>query len=137
MGLLQENSVKYTNMRPGDMLKIVWILIKVPFSLALLFVMNMVNCVAPDFTFKFMQKRMKTKGISKPFQSTSDFGFVFSMDLVKLTTNCQIQDILKEAQVGSAAPNPSLIDLPTKTSITLLSLAKAGSPLVVNFGSCT
>ena len=66
------------------MMKIVLIFIKVPFSLALLFLMNVVNCVAPDFTFKFMQKRMTTKGLSKPFQSTSDFGFMFSMDLVKV-----------------------------------------------------
>ena len=49
----------------------------------------------------------------------------------------QIRDIVKEAQVGSVAPNPMLMDLSTKASKPLLSFAKAGRPLIVNFGSCT
>ena len=49
--------------------------------------MNVANTVAPDWTFKMIQKRMNTKGINKPFWSTSDLGFMFSLDLVKVRSS--------------------------------------------------
>ena len=36
----------------------------------------------------------------------------------------QIRDILKEAQVGEAAPNPVLESLQSRSSVSLLSWAK-------------
>eukprot|EP00092_Neocalanus_flemingeri_P040739 GFUD01044354.1.p1 GENE.GFUD01044354.1~~GFUD01044354.1.p1 ORF type:complete len:126 (-),score=34.80 GFUD01044354.1:35-412(-) len=125
-------------MRLGDILKIGWILITVPVSLSVWLLINVANIIAPDLTFKFMQKKMKMKGLgSKTFESTSDFGFMLSLDMVKNMASNQIRDILKEAQHGCSAPNPTMVDLSTKTSTSLLSLAKVGRPLVVNFGSCT
>jgi len=112
-------------------------LVKVPIKLLRVFVMNVANLVAPDWTFKMLKRGSMLEGISKPFESTSDMGFVFSLDMVWNTTRKEIRDILKEAQVGSPAPNPTLVDLSNKSSTSLLSLAKAGRPLVVNFGSCT
>eukprot|EP00090_Calanus_glacialis_P019795 TRINITY_DN30348_c0_g1_i1.p2 TRINITY_DN30348_c0_g1~~TRINITY_DN30348_c0_g1_i1.p2 ORF type:complete len:125 (+),score=21.01 TRINITY_DN30348_c0_g1_i1:74-448(+) len=124
-------------MNPFGILRICWVLAKVPISLLWVFGMNVANFVAPDWTFKMIQKKMKMTGINKPFESTSDLGFMFSLDLVKLSARGNIRDILKEAQVGSPAPNPTLVNLSSKSSTTLLSLAKAGRPMVVNFGSCT
>ena len=144
-------------MNPFGILRICWVLAKVPISLLWVFGMNVANFVAPDWTFKMIQKKMKMTGINKPFESTSDLGFMFSIDLVKvrisifqvcdnqinffllfqLSARGNIRDILKEAQVGSPAPNPTLVNLSSKSSTTLLSLAKAGRPMVVNFGSCT
>jgi len=37
----------------------------------------------------------------------------------------------------SLSSEPELIDLDTRTKLPLLSLARAGRPLVLNFGSCT
>merc|ERR1711936_1201866 len=68
-------------------------------------------------------------------QSTEDFGFMFSLDKVKMMTMNNIRDILKEAQVGQLAPNPELIDLETRAKLPLISLAKAGRSLVLNFGA--
>jgi len=124
-------------MNPFDILRIGWVLAKVPVSLLWVFGMNIANLVAPDWTFKMIQQKMKMTGINKPFESTSDLGFMFSLDLVKLSARGNIRNILKEAQLGSQAPNPTLVNLSTKSSTTLLSLAKAGRPMVVNFGSCT
>jgi len=120
-----------------DILQLCWVLAKVPVSLLLVFGMNVANTVAPDWTFKMILKRMKMTGINKPFESTSDLGFMFSLDLVKLSVGGNIRNILKEAQVGSPAPNPILFDLSNKCSTRLLSVAKLGRPMVVNFGSCT
>eukprot|EP00091_Calanus_sinicus_P024117 TRINITY_DN8484_c0_g1_i3.p1 TRINITY_DN8484_c0_g1~~TRINITY_DN8484_c0_g1_i3.p1 ORF type:complete len:125 (-),score=25.25 TRINITY_DN8484_c0_g1_i3:494-868(-) len=124
-------------MKPFDILRIGLVLLKVPFSLLYILCLNLANLVAPTWTFKMIQKRMMMKGISKPFESTSDFQFAFSTEMVKKMAENKIKDILKEAQCGSAAPNPTLLNLESKASISLLSLAKAGRPMVVNFGSCT
>jgi len=70
-------------------------------------------------------------------ESSSDVAFFMSLDRVRHQTMNQLRDILKEAQMGRAAPNPELIDLATRAKLPLLSLARAGRPLVINFGSCT
>ena len=74
-------------MNPFDILRICWVLAKVPFSLLWVFGMNVANTVALDWTFKMVQKKMKTKGINKPFESTSDLGFMFSLDLLKVRSS--------------------------------------------------
>merc|ERR1719239_1191339 len=78
---------------------------------------------------------MHPQKLMDSIKSTEDIGFMFSLDKVKMMTMNNIRDILKEAQVGETAPNPELIDLETRTKLPLVSLAKAGRPLVLNFGS--
>jgi len=102
--------------------------------------MNMVNMVAPEMMFKLFQRMMKDReemAIAKKFKSTEDFGFLFSFDRIQMCARGEIRDILKEAQVGCPAPNPTLLNLLDRSSTNLLSLATPGRPLVINFGSCT
>ena len=68
-------------------------------------------------------------------QTIQDFAFILSLDSVTMEVKGKMRDILKEAQIGQPAPNLDLVDLATKAKMPLLSLAKAGRPLVVNFGS--
>jgi len=103
---------------------------------------NLARCVAPGLlinTIKGSAARQKMQPVKMmdSIKSTEDIGFMFSLDKVKMMTMNNIRDILKEAQVGQPAPNPELIDLETRAKLPLVSLAKAGRPLVLNFGSCT
>ena len=68
-------------------------------------------------------------------KTIQDFAFILSLDSVTMEVKGKMRDILKEAQLGQPAPNLELVDLATKAKMPLLSLAKAGRPLVVNFGS--
>lgn len=125
-------------MKFENILKIAWIMLSVPFSLIGLFLGNLANFIAPEFTFNFIKKNMKVNGLDfSKFESTKDIAFFFSMDRVLEILRIRIRDVLKQAQVGNDAPNPGLIDPITKTKISLLSHAKSGRPLVLNFGSCT
>jgi len=117
------------------------LLVKLPIALLAYLAFNLARCVAPGLLIntikgsaarqKMMEKQMES------IKSTDDIGFMFSLDKVKMMTMNNIRDILKEAQVGQPAPNPELIDLETRAKLPLVSLAKAGRPLVLNFGSCT
>jgi len=49
----------------------------------------------------------------------------------------QMQDLNKKAAPMKAAPNPQLHDPKTGDKVSLLSVARPGLPLVINFGSCT
>jgi len=127
-------------MNPMSVVRIGWVLIKLPFGLLGVLAMNMVNMVAPEMMFKLFQRMMKDSeemAIAKKFKSTEDFGFLFSFDRIQMCARGEIRDILKEAQVGCPAPNPTLLNLLDRSSTNLLSLATPGRPLVINFGSCT
>jgi len=123
-----------------SVVRIGWVLVKLPFGLLGVLAMNMVNMVAPEMMFKLFQRMMKDReemAIAKKFKSTEDFGFLFSFDRIQMCARGEIRDILKEAQVGCPAPNPTLLNLLDRSSTNLLSLATPGRPLVINFGSCT
>jgi len=123
-----------------SVVRIGWVLIKLPFGLFGVLAMNMVNMLAPEMMFKLFQRMMKDReemAIAKKFKSTEDFGFLFSFDRIQMCARGEIRDILKEAQVGCPAPNPTLLNLLDRSSTNLLSLATPGRPLVINFGSCT
>ena len=68
-------------------------------------------------------------------KTIQDFAFILSLDSVTMEVKGKMRDILKEAQLGAPAPNLDLVDLATKAKTPLLSFARAGRPLVVNFGS--
>jgi len=119
------------------------LLVKLPVAILAYLAFNLARIVAPGLLINAMKGKAKEGGNGKmgkmmeSIQSTEDFGFMFSLDKVKMMTMNNIRDILKEAQVGQLAPNPELIDLETRAKLPLISLAKAGRPLVLNFGSCT
>lgn len=69
--------------------------------------------------------------------STKDTPFLFTFRFVWIRAIKSIMDIMKPAQLGGKAPNLELVDLEKKSSVFLLDMAKAGRPLVLNFGSCT
>jgi len=135
----------------GEILQIcLLLLIKLPINLVALLVANIANIIAPDLVLSMVKKLMlKSKDLADDsatngnkfkwgnMESSSDVAFFMSLDRVKQQTMNQLRDILKEAQIGGAAPNPELIDLDSRAKLPLLSLARAGRPLVINFGSCT
>merc|ERR1712127_316805 len=106
-------------MRPGQLARLAFIVAKVPFKLLVWATMNIANLVAPDFVLAQIKHKLK-----------------FSGDNMKMNMN-EVRDTLKPAQLGQQAPNPTLVDLESKAKKELLSFARAGRPLVLNFGSCT
>jgi len=119
------------------------LLVKLPVALLAYLAFNLARIIAPGLlinSIKGSATRMEAGMPSKmmdSIKSTEDLGFMFSLDKVKMITMNNVRDILKEAQVGQPAPNPELVDLETRAKLPLVSLAKAGRPLVLNFGSCT
>lgn len=63
--------------------------------------------------------------------------FFYTWNMVKDFFITQLQDINKKAVLFGPAPNPMLHDPLTGGESTLLSVAAATAPLVINFGSCT
>lgn len=116
---------------------------RLPLYLLLSALANLANLVAPGLVFKMVQRAQKgmegkPNALSKEMvRSTKDMAFLFSFDIIKMKIGNKIRDILKTAQEGELAPSPELVDLETRAKVPLLSLARAGRPLVLNFGSCT
>ena len=48
-----------------------------------------------------------------------------------------IDDAMKDAYLGAPAPDIPVLNISSKKTINLLSLASEGRPLVLNFGSCS
>jgi len=119
------------------------LLVKLPVALLAYLAFNLARIIAPGLLINSikgsatrMEAGMPSKMINS-IKSTEDLGFMFSLDKVKMITMNNVRNILKEAQVGQPSPNPELVDLETRAKLPLVSLAKAGRPLVLNFGSCT
>jgi len=62
--------------------------------------------------------------------------FLFTTKQIKAAFQAMMQDINKTASIYSAAPNPEVFDSKGNKKL-LLSSAKNGVPLIINFGSCT
>ncbi|XP_042881238.1 thyroxine 5-deiodinase-like isoform X1 [Penaeus japonicus] len=67
--------------------------------------------------------------------SVGDIAFFWPRLKAMWFSNMQEAELTLE--VGSPAPNPALVRLSDGSECRLLDLAKAGRPLVINFGSCT
>merc|ERR1712156_731413 len=123
----------------------VLLLMELPIHLLMLLVINIVGLVLPEVVVwmarTIMIRHARSEGMSdleakwKKIQTIQDFAFILSLDSVTMEVKGKMRDILKAAQLGEPAPNLELVDLATKTKLHLLSLAKAGRPFVVNFGS--
>jgi len=92
--------------------------------------------VAPSVLVK-RAKSMQGPNGRMEIKSIDDIAFIGSMDNLKGMTGNLIKNALKEAQEGSPAPNPEVLDLLSRKSMKLLDWEKNGRPLVLNFGSCT
>merc|ERR1712228_521323 len=88
-----------------------------------------------DDTEKNAAKELKA--LQNSVKSTADAQFFFSFDMPWNRTRNLLRDTFKEAQLGEISPNPSLVNLADRSSISLLSLFKNRRPIVLNFGSCT
>jgi len=126
---------------PFKCLQVLYVLLlPVPGALAFFLVLNLMRFLAPDFTFRMMKKKLATTGtwnFDEKVKSVEDIEYIFSFAPVKETFFTGISNALKEAQRGSAAPDLELYDLNTRQVVSLLSRARPGRPLVVNFGSCS
>jgi len=114
-------------------------MVKLPLKLAATVLLNIANYIAPGPLFTFLDKRIPPHPMPFPseFQSTKDMEFLFSLDRVARRVRMEVRDVIKPAQLGEKAPDIELMDLDSRKNTSLLSLARAGRPLVLNFGSCT
>jgi len=120
--------------------KILLVFIRLPASLAFFLVMNTLRIIAPEFTVNMFKKKLGTTGkwgFAEKINSVDDMDFLFSFVSVKKTFLHGLENALKEALEGEPAPNPSVYDLATKKTVSLLSTGSRGRPLVLNFGSCS
>jgi len=62
--------------------------------------------------------------------------FLWTSKQLRSAFKAMMQDISKTASEFSAAPNPEIYDSEGNKKL-LLSCAKKGVPLIINFGSCT
>ena len=92
---------------------------------------------------------------SSNIKKMSDLEFLFSFDMykvsIKLVFNAEVlifslfqwfvlkglEDKLKSSTLGAPAPDVKVLDILSKKTVSLLSRAKTGRPLVLNFGSCS
>jgi len=114
-------------------------MVKLPLKLAATVLLNIANYIAPGPLFTFLDKRIPPHPIPFPseFQSTKDMKFLFSLERVARRVRMEVRDVFKPAQLGEKAPDIELMDLDSRKNTSLLSLARVGRPLVLNFGSCT
>jgi len=125
---------------PYKCLQILYVVLRMPGTLAFFLVMNIMRFLAPDFTFRMMKAKLNTTGMiefGKNLKSVEDMDYLFSLASVKKRFSNAMGNVLKEAQIGSRAPSPELYDLKTQSVVSLLSRSKPGRPLVINFGSCS
>ncbi|CAM2116284.1 unnamed protein product [Caretta caretta] len=67
----------------------------------------------------------------------SDSNRMFTLESLKAVWHGQKLDFFKSAHVGSAAPNPEVIQLDGQKRLRILDYARGKRPLILNFGSCT
>jgi len=112
----------------------------VPFQFIILFAMKLSNLIAPGFIIGLMNKKgddMMPAYIRDNLKTVDDAKFLFSSDRIWQMVKTKLQNIYKDADKGAAAPNPKVVVLDSGEEVDLLSFAKVGRPLVLNFGSCT
>jgi len=127
-------------MKAGQLFNLGFIfMVKLPLKLAATVLLNIANYIAPGPLFTFLDKRIPPHPMPNPgeFKSTKDMEFLFSLDRVARRVRMEVRDVIKPAQLGEKAPDIELMDLDSRKNSSLLSLARAGRPLVLNFGSCT
>merc|ERR1712156_14754 len=121
-------------------LNIFKVLLRLLVSLALFLVLNILRVIAPDFTLNMFKNKHQSDTklrFAENMKSVDDIAFLFSFARVQKQLLHGLDNALKDAQVGEAAPDPSVYDLTNRKTVSLLSTATPGRPLVLNFGSCS
>merc|ERR1719471_1315217 len=128
---------------PFNIFRVCLVLLQIPFLFLAHVLSNLLRLVAPKLTFNLALKLLNKVDVhswinTEKIKTVDDMDFLFSVDIKKWKIRAEIGDILKPAKLGNYAPNPPVVDVSNKSSVSpLLSLAKEGRPFVLNFGSCT
>jgi len=124
-------------------LKAVLIIFQIPFlCLAYLF-LQILKRIAPGVAYKIVTSKMLGPlGInqwnnSEDIRSVDDMNFMFSSEIFKFIFSSGIKDAMKDADLGAPAPDVPVMNILSRKTVNLLSLASKGRPLVLNFGSCS
>jgi len=124
-------------------LKATLIIFQIPFLCLAFLIAQILKRIAPGLMYKIVTKNMLSQlGIdqwnnSENIQSVDDLNFMFSADIFKFIFSSGINDAMKDADLGSPAPDVPIMNIHSKKTINLLSLASKGRPLILNFGSCS
>ncbi|CAL4187543.1 unnamed protein product [Meganyctiphanes norvegica] len=104
--------------------------LKVPSRLVIAFLWNI---------FVTLKSVLGTSEVSEHFTITyvavGDVNY-FWQRLRNMVRNI-FQEVMADTSLHGKSPNPTMLRLDTNSKCQLLDLAKAGRPLVINFGSCT
>ncbi|XP_069981455.1 type I iodothyronine deiodinase-like isoform X1 [Penaeus vannamei] len=117
--------------------------ILLPFKLLRAVLFNIVLTIAtqlfPDsfsgFFFNEPDKKNSDKYLAPIVKNVGDLSYIWQR--MRLHWLCAVRETTMVAHAGGPAPNPTLVKLSDGSECRLLDLAKAGRPLVINFGSCT
>jgi len=124
-------------------LKAFLFLLIVPFVGLVFMILNIFKIIAPGCMFKLATTKILSQihlnewKNSSNLTKMSDLQFLFSFAMYKWFVVKGLEDKLKYSTLGASAPDAKVYDVLSKKTVDLLSLAKTGRPLVLNFGSCS
>jgi len=95
----------------------------------------------PQVQRRVLDTRMehRPKRMWSAIKSEQEWGknFFATTEMIKNRYKAWIQEPYREAIVSLPAPNPTVVLAKSGEQVPLLSTAKEGRPLILNFGSCT
>lgn len=112
----------------------------IPVKVAALLPLKAAAWLAPDFLLYLINRILITENMDNspnPKDKEGVLKFITSSDFIFMSYKMQMTDIWKKSIKGSIALDANVYDLATSEWVNLLSLAKPGRPMVLNFGSCT
>jgi len=124
-------------------LKAAMVILRIPFLFIAYLVLQIFKRIAPGFMYKIVTQNMLSQikfnqwKNSENVKSVHDLNFIFSTEIFKWKVLSGIDDAMKDAYLGAPAPDIPVLNISSKKTINLLSLASEGRPLVLNFGSCS
>jgi len=122
-------------------LKAFLFLLFVPIVGLVFIILNLLKNITPRCMFKFATTKILSQihlndwKNSSNITKMSDLKFLFSFDMYKWFVVKGLEDKLKSSTLGAPAPDVKVLDILSKKTVGLLSRAKNGRPLVLNFGS--
>ncbi|XP_063586617.1 type II iodothyronine deiodinase-like isoform X1 [Penaeus indicus] len=105
------------------------------FNIALTVAMKLFPKTFYSFFFTEPDKKNIDKYMSPIEKNVGDLSYIWQR--MRMHWLCAVRETAMVAHAGGPAPNPTLVRLSDGVECRLLDMAKAGRPLVVNFGSCT
>ena len=84
--------MQLTHLTPYKCLQILYVLLRMPGTLAFFLVMNIMRALAPDFTFRMFKEKLNgqlgTSGFGEKLKSVEDMEYLFSLASVKVGRLC-------------------------------------------------